>query len=85
MTAHPTCEYSGACTFPVPLADARPPQPATLNVTQAAIYLGISESILNTWRTQDKGPRHVRLGRKVLYRIAALDDYLLSHERGGRG
>lgn len=84
MTSDPTSARVNAHNFPVPRANIGLPQPATLNVSEAAFYLGVSESTLNTWRTRGKGPRYVRLGRKVLYRIAALNDYLLSNEQGGK-
>lgn len=84
MTSDRTSAHANARNFP----DSRPnvglPQPATLNVSEAAFYLGVSESALNTWRTRGKGPRYVRLGRKVLYRLAALNDYLLSNEQGSK-
>jgi excisionase family DNA binding protein len=84
MTSDRTSAHANARNFPVPRANMGLPQPATLNVPEAAFYLGVSESTLNTWRTRGKGPRFVRLGRKVLYRVAALNDYLLSNEQGSK-
>jgi hypothetical protein len=84
MTSHRTSAHANARNFPIPRANTGLPQPATLNVSEAAFFLGVSESTLNTWRTRGRGPRYVRLGRKVLYRIAALNDYLLSNEQGGK-
>lgn len=84
MTSDCTSAHANARKFPIPRANIGLPQPATLNVSEAAFYLGVSESTLNTWRTRGKGPRYVRLGRKVLYRVAALNDYLLSNEQGSK-
>lgn len=84
MTANTTSAHGNARDFPLPGANIGLPQPATFNVSEAAFYLGVSESALNTWRTRGIGPRYVRLGRKILYRLAALDDFLLSNERGGK-
>lgn len=60
-----------------------PSAPAALPVTEAAAYLGVSKSMLDTWRSRGVGPRFVRLGAKVVYRTAALDEYLLANEHGG--
>jgi excisionase family DNA binding protein len=84
MTTDPTSAQVNARNFPIPDANIGSPQPATLNVSEAAFYLGVSQSTLNTWRTRGNGPRFVRLGRKILYRLAALDDFLLSNERGSK-
>ena len=84
MTSNRASAHANARNFPIPPANIGLPQPATLNVSEAAFYLGVSESTLNTWRTRGKGPRYVRLGRKVLYRVAALNDYLLSNEQGSK-
>lgn len=54
---------------------------ATLSVADAAAYIGVSKSVLDTWRSRREGPRFVRLGRRIVYRIAALDEFLLESER----
>lgn len=43
---------------------------------EAASRIGRSGSWLNQQRAQGKGPRYVRMGGRVLYRIADLDDYV---------
>ena len=63
---------------------SRAAAPGALPVLEAAAYLGVSKSMLDTWRSRGAGPRYVRLGTKVVYRITALDDYLLANEHGGR-
>ncbi|MCP3424802.1 helix-turn-helix domain-containing protein [Rothia sp. AR01] len=54
---------------------------AALSVDGAAAYLGVSKSALDTWRTRGQGPRYSRLGRRIVYRIAALDEFLLESEQ----
>lgn len=47
-----------------------------MKVREAATYLGLSESTLNSMRCEGRGPRYVRLGNRVFYRRADLDAYL---------
>ena len=55
---------------------------STLKVREAAIRLGLSASTLNKWRTQGRGPRFVKLGRSVCYRMADLDAWMSDRVRG---
>lgn len=45
---------------------------------QASKYLGISVSTLEKMRHEGRGPRFLRLGRRVQYRKADLDLYVES-------
>lgn len=45
---------------------------------QAAEYLCISEMTLRKWRWEGKGPRFVKIGRKVVYRTDDLHAYVQS-------
>lgn len=45
----------------------------------AAEYVGFSVDSLKHWRLRGKGPRFVRVGARVLYRIADLDAWLADH------
>lgn len=50
-----------------------------LTTREAASYLRQSESALNQWRGANKGPKFIRVGRRVLYRssdLAAFVDHL---------
>lgn len=47
-----------------------------LTTAQAALYLSVSRSWLEKARLQGRGPRYVRCGARVLYRISDLDAYL---------
>jgi len=51
-----------------------------LNPAQVAEMLGISPRTLSRWHAQRVGPPRCKLGRKVLYRKAAIDAWLVSHE-----
>ncbi|MGB3537894.1 MAG: helix-turn-helix domain-containing protein [Mesorhizobium sp.] len=48
--------------------------------------LGISEDTLSRWETRRIGPPCVRVGRKVLYRRGAVQDWLKAQEdRAAKG
>jgi len=55
----------------------QPPIPVVVFTTrQAAQYLGLSISTLNKWRCYGFGPKYLKLGRAVRYRLEELDRYL---------
>ena len=45
---------------------------------EAASYIGLSHSTLAKYRTTGEGPPFMKIGRKVLYDVAVLDDWLAS-------
>ena len=48
-----------------------------LSVHASAKYLGdICPRTMDNWRSQGRGPRYVRVGRRIMYRIVDLDAYL---------
>lgn len=47
-----------------------------LNVPQAAEYLNVSVQTLNNFRHQKRGPSYTRFGRKILYDIQILDQFM---------
>lgn len=49
---------------------------AVMRVNEAADYLGLSVSALNKWRVTGKGPKFVKMGRVVAYRISDLHEWL---------
>lgn len=55
--------------------------PATMDVGQAATYLGISKATLYTWRTRRPGfgPRAVKAGGALRYRRCDLDVWIEEH------
>lgn len=50
--------------------------PAKLNTTDAAEYLGLAVSTLETWRSKGTGPHFIKCGAKVWYLVADLDAYM---------
>ncbi|WP_371679778.1 helix-turn-helix transcriptional regulator [Streptomyces sp. NBC_01276] len=56
--------------------------PSFLTVAQAAAYLGISPNTLYVWRHRREGPPSFTMGsRRVMYRVAALDEWIEQQER----
>lgn len=54
----------------------------TLDTKDAAKYLGVSVEFLKRARIKGNGPEFVKMGtRKVVYRINALDLYLVNNSR----
>jgi hypothetical protein len=50
-----------------------------LDVLVAADYLGICPRTLDNWRSQLRGPRFIRVGRLIRYRLEDLQSYLDAH------
>ncbi|MFD7117282.1 helix-turn-helix transcriptional regulator [Streptomyces sp. NPDC059883] len=55
-------------------------QAAFLTLPRAAEYLGISPNTLYVWRHRRQGPPSFRMGRRVMYRITALDEWVRDQE-----
>ncbi|MFF7098535.1 helix-turn-helix domain-containing protein [Streptomyces rubradiris] len=54
---------------------------AFLTLPRAAEYLGISPNTLYVWRHRRQGPPSFRMGRRVMCRITALDEWVCDQER----
>lgn len=54
---------------------------AFLNLTKAAEYLGIPPNTLYVWRHRRQGPPSFRMGGRVMYRISALDEWVIAQEQ----
>jgi hypothetical protein len=52
-----------------------------LTVKEAAAYIPLAAGHLNNLRTAGKGPRFIKLGRKVLYDTRDLDAWIDSNKR----
>lgn len=46
-----------------------------LNNLEAASFLGLHPTTLETWRCLKKGPKYSKIGRRVIYDIQDLEDY----------
>ena len=51
-----------------------------LSSPETANLLGVSASWLNKSRLAGNGPRFLKLGRRVLYDVADIEDWLSSHK-----
>lgn len=49
-----------------------------LTTRQAAEYLSLSKYTLECWRSRGEGPKYLKLGRSVRYRIEDLDAFMQS-------
>lgn len=49
-----------------------------LNNQEAAAFLGVRPNTLAVWRCKHMGPRYSKLGRRVLYDIADLEEFFAS-------
>ncbi|MFE2430687.1 helix-turn-helix transcriptional regulator [Streptomyces sp. NPDC059373] len=54
---------------------------AFLSLPKAADYLGISANTLYVWRHRRQGPPSFRMGRRVMYRISALNEWIAEQEK----
>jgi excisionase family DNA binding protein len=52
-----------------------------LTTQEAADFLGVSARTLEGFRVRGGGPRFVKIGGSVRYRLASLEDYLQRQER----
>jgi predicted site-specific integrase-resolvase len=52
-----------------------------LTPQKAAERLGFEPTTLQWWRTKGRGPRYVKIGRKVFYRPGDLDEFIAAGER----
>ena len=57
------------------------PQPRLrrLSVEEASRFTGLSCSTLNKLRCRGGGPRFAKVGRRVIYDVADLDNWLANH------
>jgi hypothetical protein len=56
-----------------------------LTTAQAAAYLGISPRTLEDWRLTGFGPAFIKMGRRVLYRLHDLGDFIEARLRRNTG
>lgn len=60
-----------------PPRDSTPKQDANLDPAEAADFLVvISRRTLDNWRSQGRGPRYVRVGRRIVYRLSDLREWM---------
>lgn len=54
-----------------------------LDEARLAAKLDVSRSTLQSWRYRGCGPRFIKIGRLIRYRVADVDAYLRGQTRGG--
>ena len=54
---------------------------ALLDTKAAAEWLGIAPSTLGTWRVRGGAPKHVKLGRRVLFAPEDLESFVNAAKR----
>ncbi|WP_369913880.1 helix-turn-helix transcriptional regulator [Xanthomonas sp. NCPPB 3005] len=56
--------------------DVRLPERDRMKVPDAAKHLGVSVSTLDKMRHEGRGPRYLKIGGRIFYRVADLDAYI---------
>lgn len=56
---------------------------AGLGTAEASVYIGLSLATLKKYRRAGTGPRYARVGSKIVYRPADLDEYIARRLTGG--
>ena len=55
--------------------------PALLSVTELANLLAVSSSLLAKWRMSGRGPRYMKIGRRILYDVEDVARWLGTQKR----
>ena len=53
-----------------------------LDEPKLAARLAVSRATLQSWRYAGRGPRYIKIGRLIRYRVADVDAYLRAQTRG---
>lgn len=53
-----------------------------IDEAKLATKLGVTRSTLQSWRYAAKGPRYIKVGKFVRYRVADVEAYLRAQTRG---
>jgi excisionase family DNA binding protein len=61
-----------------PTVQPTAPHHTVVDTMGAAEYVGLHPRTLENWRSQGRGLRYLRVGRRIVYRIADLEAYLES-------
>jgi excisionase family DNA binding protein len=55
--------------------------PELLTIDEAAAYLKVPVETLRKWRSQGHGPKAVKLGRHLRYRLDEIDRWIAEQEQ----
>lgn len=64
--------------------DLKMQQEQFLSEPKAAKVIGFDRGWLYRRRLDGTGPRHIKVGRSIRYRLSDLQAFLKAHERGGQ-
>lgn len=64
-------------------ASQLPQGAAVVSTRDAATYVGFTEQWMRSMRTDGTGPRYLKVGRAVRYRVSDLDAWIEAHLVGG--
>ena len=56
-------------------------QPKRLDTAGAAKFVGVSKRTLEKWRYEGGGPPYLKLGRRVLYCLGDLEEWIAGQRR----
>lgn len=56
-----------------------------LRIPEVAEKTGVSENTLRFWRLQGRGPKSAKLGRRIVYKEADVDEWLEAQFADSRG
>jgi hypothetical protein len=70
-----SCRKKGATVIAFPA----PSNPSVIDEHGAAALLGIAPATLRNLRSQGRGPRYYRVGRRIIYRPRDVERYLDAH------
>lgn len=71
-----TLTFTGGLAVSTTAGNTQNPRSPVAGTMQAAEYLGLHARTLDNWRSQGRGPRYIRVGRRIVYRISDLEAYL---------
>ncbi len=54
-------------------------EPKYINTDEASRLYGIPKKTLENWRSQKRGPRYHKSGKRVVYRVADLEAFMAGH------
>lgn len=78
MCPHDNLPSSGINTSPITLDSA-------LSSRKAAEFLATTPGVLAVWRSRGDGPPYARIGRKIVYRVRDLNEFLAERVVGAAG
>lgn len=54
-----------------------------MTVQQLSTYLSVPVATIYDWRVDGRGPRGVRVGRRVMFLISDVDEWVRARREGG--